>query len=52
MFDEKQKFLFRCEDCHMIVSVELDDEEDLKKVYDNEFVLECLCQGKCIILRD
>ncbi len=53
MFDEKkQKFLFKCKECSMIVSVELEDEEDLKKVFDNELVLECPCGGKSHVLRD
>jgi len=29
---DKRKFLFKCEECHSIISVEFEDEEDLKKV--------------------
>jgi hypothetical protein len=36
----------------MIVSVDLEDEEDLQKVHDNKFILECPCGGKSHVLRD
>ena len=53
MFDEKkQKFLFKCRYCQMIVSVELEEEEDLIKVRENLFILDCPCEGKCYVLRD
>ncbi len=53
MFDDKkQKFLFKCEDCAMIVSIELEDEEDLERVHEDKFVLECPCGGKSRVLRD
>ena len=53
MFDEKkQKFLFKCHDCAMIVSVNLEDEEDLIKVNEDLFILECPCGGKSHVLRD
>lgn len=53
MFDDKkQKFLFKCEDCAMIVSIELEDEEDLERVHEDKFVLECPCGGKSCVLRD
>lgn len=50
--DLKRKFLFKCEDCQMILSIELEEEEDLKKVQDDEMVLECPCSGHCTVLRD
>lgn len=50
--DAKRKFLFRCDDCQIILAVEFDEEEDLKKIQDNEMVLECPCNGICKILRD
>lgn len=36
----------------MIVSVELEDEEDLERVHEDKFILECACGGKSCILRD
>jgi hypothetical protein len=50
--DPKRKFLFKCEDCGMILSVEFEEEEDLKKVQEDEMTLECPCEGHCKILRD
>ena len=53
MFDDlKQKFLFKCEDCAMIVSIELEEEDELEQVHENKFVLECACGGKSRVLRD
>ena len=53
MFDDKiQKFLFKCDECGMIVSIELEDEEDLVKVQEDLFVLECPCGSKSHVLRD
>jgi hypothetical protein len=49
---KKRKFLFRCDECEMIVSVEFDDPEDLQKISDNKLVLECPCGGYCKVLRD
>ena len=51
-FDHKRKFLFKCEDCAMILSVEFEDQEDLDKVQDDRMVLECPCGGQCKVLRD
>jgi len=50
--DSKRKYLFKCDECAMILSVEFDEEEDLKKVQDDEMILECLCGGHCKVLRD
>ncbi len=53
MFDDKvHKFLFKCEDCAMIVSVELEEEDELEQVNENKLVLECPCGGKSKVLRD
>jgi hypothetical protein len=53
MFDhQKQKFLFKCEDCQMIVSVDLEEEEDLKRLHEDIFFLECPCGGRSCVLRD
>lgn len=48
----KQSFLFRCEDCEMIVSVTIDDEEDLEKIRENKMELECPCKGISRVLLD
>ena len=53
MFSEpKIKFLFKCENCTMIVSIELEEEDDIQKVRENKTELECPCKGKCFPLRD
>jgi hypothetical protein len=49
---KKRKFLFKCDDCEMIVSVQLDDALDLKKASEDKLILECPCGGYCKILRD
>lgn len=50
--DPKRKFLFKCEDCEMILSVDFEEKEDIQKIQDNEMVLECPCGGHCKVLRD
>lgn len=50
--NQKHDFLFRCDDCGMILSVSFEEEEDLQKVQENKMILECPCQGHCKILRD
>lgn len=53
MFSEsKIKFLFKCKECNLIVSISLDDEVDIEKVREDETELECPCGGKCVALRD
>lgn len=52
MFSEAIKFLFKCHACKLIVSVELEEDEDILKVREDETVLECPCGGKCYPLRD
>jgi hypothetical protein len=53
MFDDKlYKFLFKCDECAMIVSIELEEEDELEKVNENKFVLECPCGGHSHVLRD
>jgi hypothetical protein len=47
-----RKFLFRCDICEIIISVDFDDEEDLENVQENKIELECPCGGKCKVLRD
>lgn len=48
----KRKFLFRCEECLLIISVELEDPEDLEDVQENKIELECPCEFKCKVLRN
>lgn len=48
----KRKFLFKCNDCSMILSVDLDEEDDLEKVQEDKMTLECPCGGQCVVLRD
>jgi len=50
--DTKRKFLFKCEECAMILSVEFEEPEDLKNVQDDKVELECPCGGLCKVLRD
>jgi len=54
MFNDttKRKFLFKCEDCALILSVDFEEEDELEKVQDNKMILECPCGGRCVVLRD
>ena len=49
---QPRKFLFKCNDCEMIVSVSFDNKEDLDKVQEGEMVLECVCEGRSTVLLD
>jgi len=49
---QNRKFLFKCEDCSMILSVDLEDKEDIEKVQQDKMILECPCGGECVVLRD
>ena len=49
---QTRKFLFRCDACQMILSVDFEDEEDLEAIQENKIELECPCGGKSKILRD
>jgi len=46
MTDEKRKFLYRCDDCQMIVALEFSDSEDIEDIMNEKMILECVCQGK------
>lgn len=48
----KHKFLFKCDECEMIVTVEFDEQDDLDQVQENKMVLECPCKGHCKVLRN
>lgn len=52
MFNDKYKFLFKCEECLMLLSVEFEDKEDLENLQENKIELECPCGSKCYILRN
>lgn len=53
MFDPtKRHFLFKCEDCDLIVAVDLETEEDLLDVQEDKISLRCPCDGECRVLRD
>ena len=47
-----QTFLFKCEDCEMILSLDLEEDKDLERVRNDKMILECPCGGKCFVLRD
>ncbi len=47
----KNKFLFRCESCKMIVAAEF-EEEDAEDVREDKVTLECPCGGQSCYLRD
>ncbi len=49
--DAEREFLFRCDDCQMVLIVKI-DKEDEAKVNDNKMNLQCPCQGTCRVLRD
>jgi Fe2+ or Zn2+ uptake regulation protein len=50
--NDKNKYLFKCEECGMIVSVDLEDEDDIQDVNENKLELSCPCGGKSKVLRN
>lgn len=52
MLIKTRNFLFKCEECEIILSVDFDDEDDIKRVQENKVDLECSCGGYCKVLRD
>jgi hypothetical protein len=52
MFSDKIKFLFKCNECNLIISVEMEDDADIESARENETDLECNCGGACKPLRD
>jgi len=52
MFNMVRKFLFRCNDCKTILSIEFENEDDIDKVQNDKVDLECVCGGHCEVLRD
>jgi len=49
---KKIKFLYRCNDCEMIISVDFDEQEDIEGAENGTLKLECACGGHCIVLRN
>jgi hypothetical protein len=49
---KKQTFLFKCDTCEAIISVDFEEEEDLEDVNNNKVILECPCGGRCKVLRN
>ena len=45
-------FLFRCEECSTILSVDFETEEDIENTNDNKVEITCPCGGKCKVLRN
>lgn len=52
MKSSKREFLFRCDRCQIIISMEFEDVEDIESVLEDKIFLECPCGGKCYVLRD
>lgn len=50
--EKNRKFLFRCNDCRKIFSVEFSDEDDIEKINNNSVIIECECGGDCIVIRN
>jgi hypothetical protein len=47
-----RKFLFKCEECELIMAVGFDDPEDLQNIQEDKIHLECPCGAQCHVLRD
>jgi Fe2+ or Zn2+ uptake regulation protein len=52
LFNQSKHVLFKCDECEAIVSVDFDDEDDIKKLNENKIILECQCGGESTILRN
>ena len=52
LFTQSVHVLFKCDTCETIVSVDFEEEEDLKKINEDKVILECKCGGECTILRN
>jgi hypothetical protein len=46
------KFLFRCQECELIVAIDFDLEEDIIKVNNNDMIIDCPCGSFCLVLRN
>jgi hypothetical protein len=52
LISTERKFLFRCENCGMIVSAAFSTDEDFIKLNENLIDLQCACEGVMKVLRD
>jgi DNA-directed RNA polymerase subunit RPC12/RpoP len=50
--DKKRKYLFKCAECEMILSVDIEDQEDIDKIQDNKLKLECPCGSHLCVLKN
>lgn len=41
-----------CEDCHLILQIEFEEEKDFEEISEDKILLECTCKGYCFVLRD
>lgn len=48
----KPKYLFKCEDCGMIISVVLEIEDDIKDAQEDKLILSCPCGGQSKVLHN
>lgn len=46
----KGRFLFRCDMCDLILSLDLDAEADVHQANEGGMALECPCGGHCNVL--
>lgn len=40
-----RRFLFKCEECAMMVEIALTEKDEINQVLENEMELECPCKG-------
>jgi hypothetical protein len=51
-YQNKRRFLFRCDKCLQIISLDLEEESEISDVQEDKFLLECPCTGYYFPLRD
>lgn len=49
--EKKQKFLFKCDTCNIILTMEFDSPKEINDVHEDKILLECPCKGMCFPLR-
>jgi hypothetical protein len=50
--NKKVKCLFKCDKCETILVLEFEEGKDLEDVREDKVLLECMCSGICMPLRD